>query len=65
MRIKAIQCGFSLSDAGLSKQGKPQNPNDPVVASLNELMKFKGMVTEKQIIEAFGMEYLEPEERDI
>ena len=69
MRLLALDYGFSLSDAGIKFIGtknKTERILDPkIAASMKALSKTDKPVTEKEIMIAFGMKYIKPEDRDI
>ena len=77
MRLKALQHGFSLSDAGLvklpRKGGYGEGPSSSqqtdeyaeLEKSLSALVKKKGETSEAEIFKAFGMKNQKPEERDM
>ena len=65
MRVKALQYGYSLSDAGIKWVGNAKHTCKAKIAESLKRLKQNTNPSEKQIIEAFGMNYLTPEERDI
>ena len=69
MRVKALNYGYSLSDAGIYKLSQPSHSRfvlDPKIAEgLKNLKASKVPPTEADIMKAFGMKYVKPEDRNI
>ena len=69
MRNQAIAYGYSLSDAGIKFVGwqkdKPSNLDSKIEKSMRDLAKRTGLVSEEDIMKAFGMKYHTPAERAI
>ena len=67
MRTQAVQYGYSMSDAAIYKVAgsKASNLDPKIEKSLKALLNAKTSPSEREIIEAFGMKYVAPAERDI
>mgnify|MGYP002636345352 CR=1 FL=1 len=68
MRTQAVQYGYSMSDATIYKvEGAKvsENLDKNIQKSLKALLNAKKSPSEREIIEAFGMKYFTPAERDI
>ena len=67
MRTQAVQYGYSMSDAAIYKVAgsKASNLDPKIEKSLKALLNAKTSPSEREIIEAFGMKYVTPAERDI